>query len=186
MDWLTFVAELSKVVAWPTALVTAAVLFRKPLIELIPALRRLRFKEFELEFGRDLLEAERRATTIPSKPEHVRVRAQTVPERLRQIAGVAPTAAILEAWRDLESAAADAAARRGFSVVGGAWQLFAVLQSEGVLDESQASLVESLRKLRNKVAPAHDGDITEEQAMRYVEMAEVLAAALRTNAPRAS
>ena len=180
MDRLTFVAEILKSLAWPVALITAVLLFRKPLIELIPALRRLRFKEFELEFGRDLLEAERRATVIPSKAEQVRVSAQTVPERLRQIAVVAPTAAILEAWRDLEAAAADAAARRGFSVVGGAWQLFVVLQSEGVLNETQASLVESLRKLRNKVAHAHDGDITEEQALRYVEMAEGLAAALRT------
>ena len=178
MDWLTFIAELLKAIAWPAFLFFTALVFRKPIIQLIPALRRLRFKEFEVEFGRELLEAERRVTALPSRPELDRGMV-AVPERPRQIATVAPTAAILEAWRDLEAAAADSVASRGFSVAGGAWQLFAVLQHERILSEAQASVVESLRKLRNKVAHADDGEITEEQALRYLEIAASLAVAIR-------
>jgi len=178
LDWRTFIAEVLKAIAWPAFLFFTVLVFRKPLLDLIPALRRLRFKEFELEFGRELLEAERWVTALPVRPEVVRG-AGTAPERLRHIATVAPTAAILEAWRDLEAAAADAAARRGFSVAGGIWQLFAVLQSERILTEAQASAVDSLRRLRNKVAHTDDGGITEEQALRYVEIAASLAATIR-------
>jgi len=170
VEWLTFVAEIVKALAWPAFLFFTVLVFRKPLVELLPGLRRLRIKEFEIEFGRELLQAENR----------VRVTGRAaVADRLRQISAVAPTAAILEAWRDLEAAAADAATRRGFSVTGGAWELFEVLRSESVLSEAQASAVDSLLRLRNKVAHAADAEITEEQAMRYIEIAAALAAALR-------
>lgn len=170
MDWLTFIAEIVKALAWPAFLFFTVLAFRKPLVELLPGLRRLRIKEFEIEFGHELLQVEKRVSVTGR---------MAIPDRLRQISAVAPTAAILEAWRDLEAAAADAAIRRGFSVIGGAWQLFVVLRSEGVLSEAQASAVDSLRTLRNKVAHAADAEITEEQAMRYIEIAAGLGAAIR-------
>src|SRR3990172_6678349 len=155
MDWLTFIVQLVSALAWPVSLMVAIWLFRKPFIELIPALRRLRFKEFEVEFSRELLEAERRAIVIRPSPVQGPVNRKAVPERLQQVAVVAPTAAIIEAWRDLEAAAADAVARRGISVTGGGWQLFDALQSEGVLNSTQAAILNSLRNLRNKVVHAH-------------------------------
>lgn len=179
MDWLTFIAQLVTALAWPLSLVVAALLFRKPLIELIPALRRLRFKEFELEFGRELLEAERRAIIIRPSPVTQQVDRTAVPERLQQIAAVSPAAAIIESWRDLEAAAADATARRGISVVGGSWQLFEALKSQGVLNSTQAAILDNLRNLRNKAVHAPEGNLAVEQALRYAEIATMMADYLR-------
>lgn len=180
MDWLTFIADLVKSLAWPASLVLAVLVFRKPLLELIPALRRLRFKEFEIEFGRELLEAERRATTLRPSPVQRPLEAEAVPQRLRQIASVSPSAAILEAWRDVEAAAAEAGSRRGISVTGGTWELFLALEKEGVLNSTEAAILNSLRQLRNKVAHTPEGElINEEQALRYAAIAARLAEALR-------
>ena len=180
MDWLTFIAELVKSLAWPVFVVAAVLVFRKPLLELIPALRRFRFKEFEIEFGRELLEAERRAITLRPSQAQRALEVEAVPQRLRQIASVRPSAAILEAWRDVEAAAADAASRRGMTVTGGTWELFLALEKEGVLNSTEAAILNSLRQLRNKVAHTPEGEvINEEQALRYAEIATRLAEALR-------
>jgi len=52
LDTLTFTAEVIKAVVWPASLLVLAFLLRKPLKELIPLLRRLRYKEVEIECGR--------------------------------------------------------------------------------------------------------------------------------------
>jgi hypothetical protein len=153
---------------------------RKPLLELIPALRRLRLKEFEIEFGRELLEAERQAITLRPSPVQRPLEAEAVRQRLRQIASVSPSTAILEAWRDVEAAAAEAGSRRGISVTGGTWELFLALEKEGVLNSTEAAILNSLRQLRNQVAHTPEGElINEEQALRYAAIAARLAEALR-------
>jgi len=47
MDTLTFISELIKAVAWPMTAIVLVVLLRKPIIELIPLLRKLKYKELE-------------------------------------------------------------------------------------------------------------------------------------------
>lgn len=54
MDRLTFTAEAIKALAWPMALVVVALMIRKPVIQLLPFLRRLKYKEIEFEFSKEL------------------------------------------------------------------------------------------------------------------------------------
>jgi len=56
MDALTFISELIKAVAWPVTAIALVVLLRKPIVELIPLLRRLKYKELELEFAQEVSE----------------------------------------------------------------------------------------------------------------------------------
>jgi hypothetical protein len=180
VDWLTFIAELVKSLAWPAAGIAAVLVFRRPLLDLIPALRRLRFKEFEIEFGRELLEAERRAILLGSSTTQGLLENEAAPQRLRQIASVSPSAAILEAWRDIEAAAVDVTSGRGVTVTGGMWELFLALKKEALLNSTEFALLNSLRQLRNKIAHTPEGEVVnEEQALRYAEIATRLAEALR-------
>lgn len=48
MDGLTFVSEMIKAVAWPTAVVVVCLLLRRPLAALAPLLRRVKYGELEL------------------------------------------------------------------------------------------------------------------------------------------
>ena len=63
MDVLTFISEIIKALAWPLAVVTLVFLLRRPVIEVFPLLRRLKYKDIELEFAQEVsqLEAEVRA-----------------------------------------------------------------------------------------------------------------------------
>jgi hypothetical protein len=50
MDKYTFIVEMAKTLAWPATLIVVLLLLRKPLIILIPFIRKLKFKELEMEF----------------------------------------------------------------------------------------------------------------------------------------
>ncbi|MER3513447.1 MAG: hypothetical protein C4310_02805 [Chloroflexota bacterium] len=56
MDWLTFVTELIKALAWPITILIIIIVLRKPLANLIPTLQRLRYRDLEIEFGRSVQE----------------------------------------------------------------------------------------------------------------------------------
>ena len=51
MDKYTFISEITKALAWPATLIVVLLLLRKPLISLIPFMRKLKFKELEMEFS---------------------------------------------------------------------------------------------------------------------------------------
>jgi RNA polymerase sigma factor (sigma-70 family) len=52
MDNLTFIAALVHAVAWPVGAIVIVVLFREPLLRLIPALQELKAFGTEMKFGR--------------------------------------------------------------------------------------------------------------------------------------
>jgi hypothetical protein len=179
--WLTFITKLTETLAWPVIVLIVATLFRQPIVEVIPALRRLRYKEFEVEFGRDLLETQQRtAVTVPERAQLPPSGMETL-ARLQRVAAVAPSAAVLEAWREIETAAADAASNYGLTATGGSWELLLGLRNQKVLDSTQVETMEALRKLRNKVAHARDGEVTEDQALRYAEIAVAAAEGIRSS-----
>jgi len=63
LDSLTFVAEIVKALAWPTSILLLVLTLRKPIGELIPFLRKLKYKEIEMEFSCEL--AELKAEVLP-------------------------------------------------------------------------------------------------------------------------
>ena len=49
MDWLTFISSVISSVAWPSALVIGLLVFRKPMTNAILSLKRLKYKDLEME-----------------------------------------------------------------------------------------------------------------------------------------
>lgn len=57
MDWLTFIASIVASLAWPAAAVSVVFVLRRALNRLLPDLNRVRYKDWELEFGRQVAQA---------------------------------------------------------------------------------------------------------------------------------
>ena len=49
MDWLTFISNAAGSLAWPAAVVTGLIVFRQPLKKVMLSLKRMRYKDLELE-----------------------------------------------------------------------------------------------------------------------------------------
>ncbi len=182
MDWLAFIAELVKALAWPlTALIIFAVL-RRPLLRMIPLLERLKYRELEVDFGRRLEEVATVAAALNDGANHAAPTA-SVDSNLLQLVAVSPRAAILEAWIRLEQAAIAAARRYNVTVSSGQLrspqQLIQFLEENGVIDARQAGVFHELRGLRNSAAHATTFKPSPEAAVEYLHLAHALEQSLK-------
>ncbi len=182
MDTLTFIAEVIKALAWPVTVITALLLLRRPLTQLLPLTQRFRFWEFELDFGGQVQELAARLTqTLPPSPRLSGERKQ-LQERLVELAQLSPRAVVLEAWLQLEKEAIDAARRRHIQLTTREMRsplvLGHYLEQAGILDEDQQEIYNRLRNLRNTAAHASDFAIDPETALEYADLALHLAEVL--------
>lgn len=189
MDWLQFIASMTAALAWPVALIVVFLLLRRPLIARLPDLESLEWKDFRFRFGRRVHELATQARVALVETE-----ANTAPPldgetHRQQLAEISPRAAILEAWIELEGAAAVALKHRGAAITRQELQqpsrLADALITSGLLGASQAGLLSELRRLRNAAAHASDPKITADTAREFVGIAGAFERLLRARTPRA-
>ncbi|MCD4484652.1 hypothetical protein LQR31_09235 [Chromobacterium vaccinii] len=199
MDKLTFIAEVVKTLTWPTSLVLLAVMLRKPVGELIPLLRKLKYKEVEMEFSREIANLKANSTSIPEQPirptdshskeqqavEHLTERVKTKRDDLLRMMGFSTRVSVMEAWLEVEAAATEVASSFWNIPPNNSLKNFPrlgeyLLQCK-VIDQKQLESFKRLQQLRNKAAHAQELDLSEEDARSYVELALALAAHIRTH-----
>ena len=177
MDWLTFIATVIVVLAWPTAIVVAVLLVRRPVASMLPLLRRLRYGELEAEFAEDLKQAQEAVKALPPEP-----RAPTpegaVLSHLEELAALSPRAAVVESWRQLNEAARAAVERLHLAEAPDKLSprdYPALLANRGILDSELFDVFHRLRTLRNKAAHGgSDVEITRDDALEYISLVEAL------------
>jgi hypothetical protein len=165
-------------------LVGLVLVLRKPIRGLLPLLQRLKYKELEIEFGRRVEEVKQElAQELPPGA------AQPTPEpansALLRLAEVSPRAAVLEAWREVELAALEAARKVGGEAFRNrtlTFEAIRVLERSESLDRNIIGLLRDLRGLRNQAAHAPDFALTKESALEYAESALAVARYLRNMA----
>ncbi|RFS77883.1 hypothetical protein D0U00_17160 [Leclercia adecarboxylata] len=180
MDSLRFIAEIIKALAWPATTVVLVILLRKPVVELIPLLSRLKYKEFELEFAREMSELKAEAESMAKEKSPYE---DVNSSRLLDLVSYSTHAAILEAWFEVESAAV--------SIASSFWgqsatdslktmpNLGEYLLQCNIIDRSQLDIYNKLRKLRNRVAHAKDLNLDKNDARSYIRLAINLADHIR-------
>ena len=196
MDTLTFVAEMTKGLAWPTVVFFLLLVLKKPLKDLVPLIRKLKYGDFEAEFGQRLDEIEKLEAEIVEEPYQFKEgvvteerplfsrRARPLEEKpiAFQLAHVNPRSAILEAWLNVEVAAKRAAQRLNLveKEAVSPIQIIRALDRAKVLDVAQIAMFHDLRALRNQAAHSPDMALSTDMALRYVDVAESLARTMNT------
>lgn len=185
MDWLTFISKIIEALAWPGAFLAVLLVIRKELPAIARSLRKLKFKDVELEFGEAAraVASEAKEAVPPSKPD-VRLAGQPKEEmahKLASIAELAPRAAILEAWLQVEVAAVDVVRKRtstSLNSMPGPMRLRDSLIKAEVLNPKQVAVFENLRALRNEAVHFPDAQFTKESVSSYIEAALAMASYL--------
>ncbi len=185
MDWLTFIAKIIEAAAWPGAFLAVLLVIRKELPSIARSLRKLKFKDMELEFGeaakavateaKDAVPASKPGVQLSGKPK------DEMTSKLELIAEIAPRAAILEAWLQVEAAAADVVRKRspmGISSMPGPMRLRDGLQKAGLLNTRQFAVFEDLRCLRNEAVHVSDAQFTKSSVASYIEASIAMASYL--------
>jgi hypothetical protein len=189
MNWLTFISEIIKALAWPVAAVAMLLLLRRSLLILIPRLMKIRYKEFEADFSETLRRVELRAENaqLPSAnqvgeiilghPEHA-------PDKYLRMAQISPRAAILEASRDLDFVVRHASTGEDFNDIQTEEHpdlhfTISRLVRDQKLDRASADLYEELSNLRNRALHAYDHEVTPDAAYDFGLLSSRLAAKIK-------
>src|SRR5690242_6670782 len=177
MDGYQFAASVIQSLVslgWPIALVVCVWLFRAQLASLLPNLR-LKHKDWEISFR--LNEAEKAAANLP--PASSSLEAPPTPEeknRFQKLAKLSPRAAILETRATLEDAVRSFASAIGMPNLSpyiNYASLIRNLRKNDLIDSNASALLDDLRAIGN--AAAHNqSDPTEQDAIRFAELAERL------------
>lgn len=186
MDFLTFVAAIVGSLAWPLSLLISVFLMRKPLADLIPAIRRLKFKDLEVDFGKELEKIEAEMDTIENEPKPknellAEVESEPLPrtrnELIEKIATLSPNAAIIESWRNVERTLNIYFIRRGIEQPVSGQTISRHLDKDPNFPPRLVSAYQELRLLRN-LAAHNQERLTAKQAMEFSALADRLAYAL--------
>jgi hypothetical protein len=187
MDWLTFISSIIKAIAWPGTLLALLLVVRKELPAIVRSLRKVKIKDVELEFGEAAKEvaSEAKQSLPASNPDSKLVSGPKadIAARLEATAELSPRAAILEAWLQVEAAAADAVRKRALGPVGpmpGPMRLRDGLIRAEILSASQVKVFERLRFLRNEAVHVPEAEFTKDAVSSYIDSALAMAAYLET------
>jgi uncharacterized protein YutE (UPF0331/DUF86 family) len=174
MDKYTFISEMTKALVWPTTLIVVLLLLRKPLVSLIPFMRKLKFKELEMEFSKEI-QALKSEAEIDETSE--------IETPAMNILSFSTRAAVLEVWVELENVAASLAASFWSSSNTSPFKNYAqlghYLHRCGVLNDTQLKSFDELRKLRNKLVHTEEVELTENDAEAYIMVASNLIKQIR-------
>ena len=170
MGLLEFLAAVIGSLAWPVVVLVSVILLRKPLAELIPLLRRLKYKGLAVEFEAGLREVERDLNTAPDapalkrgveEPKQLLASVDTDPQAYFEgIARVSPVAAILEAWQEFEMVATAGLKRQSRFPRGAPPsmnRLFTLLRESSLITKVEERSLVTLRALRNTAV--HEADV---------------------------
>ncbi len=171
LDGLQFFASIVDSLAWPATIGVAVYLLRKPLVELLPNLRHLKYKDLDIRFGEGLEKLEQEVEPRPS-PEQIPPRSdlQTIAdERFELLAEISPGAAVLEAWTDIERKLRILAQRHDIQEPSRSiTRITRALVKREIISSRLASVLDHLRFLRNSAAhPTDEWQISLPAARRY-------------------
>ncbi len=185
MDALTFAAKLIEALAWPALVAAVLIYIRQDLPRLIASLRRLKFKEIEVEFGEAAKKVAVETTAaVPVPKPDAQLHGENereVESRLKSIADLSPRAAILEAWLRVEAAAVAVIRKRGAAPLKSTprtVRLREALERADALTPPQVAAYEGLRHLRNAAVHTPEAEFTAAAVADYIQAALAMASYL--------
>jgi hypothetical protein len=179
MNWLDLIASVVSSLAWPVVVVVTLLVLKEPIERAIPRLHKLKYKELEAEFDRELVRIEKEAKEAGFENIQDDEVIEDFQENLKQISRISPNAAIVEAFREIERSAKKLLEVKGVTPdykVAAPYRLIErVLEKTKTLGTRELKIFRDLRQLRNKITHS-EFTATEGQAIEYIELAAQLIA----------
>jgi hypothetical protein len=192
MGALQFLASLISSLAWPITVTVLVFVLRVPLTRVLLTLTRLKYKDFELDFGRDLKRLEEDAKAVGIAPKDSKAIAPPRRDSLQlleeaaRIAQEFPEAAISIAWQAVEAELIAAVMRLAMSPdypsYNSALKNAELLRDQNMIDTRTFEILNRMRVLRN--AAIHGARsataITSDEASEFVALARGVVEKLQT------
>lgn len=190
MSWLEFLSSLVRSLAWPVTVATLIILLRAPVTRVLLTLTHLKYKDLELDFGRELKQLEKEARAIDIAPQPPKSIAPTKKdsaqflEEASRLAKDFPEPAVALGWQAVEdelmSAVMRLAISPNFPPHNSAMKNAELLKEQNAIDQRTFELLNRMRNLRNMaVHGAGTRGITTDEAIEFLAIARGVVERLR-------
>jgi hypothetical protein len=193
MNWLDFISSIINSIAWPAAFIVIVLRLRDPLQALLLDIKKFRYGEMELDFGKEVRRLEDQARTaglkIPpvkeAQSDNVKDSAQIISDAMR-LADDFPEPAVGLAWTAIENELLQAVMRLAISPdyppYNSPLKNIELLQETGYIDSQTKRLLDRMRNLRNAaVHPVgrHSFQVNSADAREFVSLTHSVVAKLK-------
>ena len=162
--------KIIEILAWPVTTIIIVLLLRKPLVELVSVLKKLKIKDIELEFEREakniLAEAER---DLPEPDKESEKSQRSSSKIMFSLAPAEPVKEILGAWRELESLLRSKINEHDFTKCNTVREMVKTLKEGGIISSETARTILELAAFRNKVAHSEKEVISKEASSDFLK-----------------
>jgi len=178
MDVLTFVSHIFYSLAWPVVVIISVLLLKKPISQLVPLLHRLKYRDLELEFSKEVYKlADRVQKDLPTLYQRYSGDIDDN-QLLAYDVQHSPRTAILESWLKLESIAIDVLRTSKLDFTKATFisprYIAQSLQRAEILDKKHITIFNKLRQLRNIAVHSLDFDMDPDAVAEFVYLTKML------------
>ena len=175
MNWLEFISSIITTLIWPTTIIILIILFRTQLGDLVPLIKKLKYKDFELEFEKTLTKAKKDAGKLGDMPKSAESIFDEVD--ITNLAQISPRSVVIEAWLLVEQATMDIIYKQSADApkaLNSHLKIMNKLRQDKRIDSEVIHLLNELRMLRNSAAHSQDFAISPDLAIEYAQTAKML------------
>ena len=173
--------EIVKVMIWPLTILIAVLILRKGILELIPNLKKFKYKDLELEFKREAIEIRAKIERdIPKiEPPEEKPREEFVasePRPMFSIRKLPPSDFILSEWKRIEKSIFSLSERHKIDIgePESVRSIITKLRKNDIFDSAVESALLELSAYRNKVSHTHSNIFSEDISNTYYESSKTL------------
>jgi len=190
LDYLSFFAKVIEFLAWPVSMVVVIAMLKQGIVNLLPKLRQLKYKDLQLDFQESVkrIETQAEVAKLPrfeGSSGHEQLRKDK--EGLFSLALSYPRAALFEAWVRLEVAIGQGLRNAQIITDGekksAKYQLYSGAEVLFSDHPQQLQYFLNLLDLRNRVAHGEVESVELEPACAFIEMAFRLMLFIETTWP---
>jgi Domain of unknown function (DUF4145) len=183
---MNFIAEMTKALAWPIALIVIGLIFKPTISGLLEGVRLRRIGRGQWSADFETATEEVRAE-LPTQAQSMSKPfiSGLLNEETERLVDVYPAAAIAQVWNQLEDRVAAIAAQAGLTQKLLPEVLRALIDKDSI-QPSTADSILGLRNMRNLAVHAPPNRLTAEQARDFITMVEAIVWTLEQNVKSAS
>lgn len=176
MDILTFISNLVRDLAWPTAALIGlfVAIGRGP--NLVRFVKAIRYKDFEVTIRENFDEARAEAQRIQVAASDAPTSDLVLPDKVLRLAEIDPALAVVDVWKKLEAEIIKLIQHNGMMRFTNAEKFVEELGRFGKLSKNEVQLFQKLRLIRNQSVHSHWGSttLTLAEVVEFRDFAEIL------------
>lgn len=157
--------------AWPVTLIIIILILKNPLIDLVPYINKLKYKDLEIEFEKSLNELSQKTKSKNQNLEHMSHKEKI---NINKIKHGSPRINIMESWLSLENTILSTLYH--YSLIDtkepiAIQKSIKILKEKEILSTDDVEIINQLKQLRNKAVHEVYFNISENEVKQFLEIA---------------